>query len=161
VRPDVGPRPRPARRYDRACPGEVHLSGARQRRGGAFCGRRGGRGGGPFEVEGYEIDMGRTTMGGGGGGARPFARITSRNGQEADEPEGACLGNLWGTYIHGIFDNDTFREALLAALRTAKGAPAGGRSEFGARRGESIDALARLVGSSLDIASVMRIAGLG
>jgi len=114
--------------------------------------------GGAFTVEGYEIHMGRTT-----GPAVPLARITERNGDGADVADGAVNGNLWGTYIHGIFDNDAFRDALLDALRRARGLAsfAPGAQGFAALREEAISRLATVVASSLDMKAVLRIAGLG
>ncbi len=102
--------------------------------------------------------MGRTT-----GPVTPLARITERNGREADVADGASESNLWGTYIHGIFDNDAFREALSGALRGAKGlgpAPEQGQSFAGIRE-DAIKRLASVVAGSLDMKAVLRIAGLG
>ncbi len=112
----------------------------------------------PVDVEGYEIHMGSTT-----GAAEPFARISRRNGVEADVADGGRQGNVWGTYIHGIFDNDEFRASLLDTLRRAKGCgrDASPAESFGARREASIEALAAHVKGSLDIEAVLRIAGLG
>lgn len=108
-------------------------------------------------VEGYEIHMGRSA-----GAGAPLARITERNGAVADVADGAREGNLWGTYIHGIFDNDAFREALLGSLRGARGlaAHAPGRS-FASIREEAIGRLAAVVAGSVDMEAVLRIAGLG
>ena len=112
-----------------------------------------------FGVEGYEIHMGRTT-----GPVTPLARITERNGRKADVADGASESNIWGTYIHGIFDNDAFREALSGALRGAKGlvgpAPEQGQSFAGIRE-DAIKRLASVVAGSLDMKAVLRIAGLG
>lgn len=65
-------------------------------------------------IEGYEIHHGKTTV-------------------QNDDPfiidaENNVLGvrnknKVWGTYLHGIFDNDIFRMEFLNKLRKAKGLP--------------------------------------
>ena len=74
------------------------------------------------ELVGYEIHMGETTYKG-HNSVRPFARITERAGEIVNVLDGyvSASGNVIGTYIHGIFDNDNFRQALLAYLRLRKG----------------------------------------
>ena len=74
------------------------------------------------ELVGYEIHMGETTYKG-HNSVRPFARITERAGEIVNVLDGcvSANGNVIGTYIHGIFDNDNFRQALLAYLRLRKG----------------------------------------
>lgn len=113
---------------------------------------------GGYGIEGYEIHMGRTA-----GPITPFAKITERNGKKADVADGATEGNLWGTYIHGIFDNDSFRDALLGTLRSAKGLSSAGPSGpgFALKREEAIKELASVVAGSLDMEAILRIAGLG
>ncbi len=73
-----------------------------------------------WELTGYEIHMGETTV---GAGARPFAAITSRSGEAVDVRDGAVSpdGRVFGTYLHGIFDNDGFRSAFLNRIRREKG----------------------------------------
>ncbi|MBI2557552.1 MAG: cobyric acid synthase, partial [Planctomycetes bacterium] len=74
------------------------------------------------ELVGYEIHMGETTHNG-HNSVRPFARITERAGEMVDILDG-CIsanGNVMGTYIHGIFDNDEFRSKLIDYLRLKKG----------------------------------------
>ena len=74
------------------------------------------------ELVGYEIHMGETTYNG-HNSVRPFARITERAGEMVDILDG-CIsanGNVMGTYIHGIFDNDEFRSGLINYLRLKKG----------------------------------------
>ena len=92
----------------------------------------------PFSVQntltGYEIHMGRTTPHPdpspqgrrvGRGGIRPLLRIIERSDKPVDVLDGAVShdGLLWGTYFHGIFDNDEFRSQLIKFLYTKKGHP--------------------------------------
>src|SRR3990170_5431833 len=81
------------------------------------------------ELVGYEIHMGETTHNG-HNSVRPFARITERVGEMVDILDGCVSlnGNVMGTYIHGIFDNDEFRSKLIDYLRLKKGLrPSNGR----------------------------------
>lgn len=76
--------------------------------------------GSPATVTGYEIHMGQTEL---GPGAQPFAAIGQRSGSTAGVSDGAISadGRVFGTYLHGIFDNHAFRTAYLNRLRRAKG----------------------------------------
>ena len=74
-------------------------------------------------VSGYEIHMGETVY----PGEMDSSRIR-QDGLPAGSvfadfggPDGAVSGNVLGTYLHGIFDEPEFREALLALLRERKG----------------------------------------
>jgi len=81
------------------------------------------------ELVGYEIHMGETTHNG-HNSIRPFARITERAGKMVDLLDGrvSADGNVIGTYIHGVFDNDEFRSKLIDYLRLKKGLnPSNGR----------------------------------
>ncbi|WP_203650536.1 cobyric acid synthase [Secundilactobacillus yichangensis] len=71
---------------------------------------------------GYEIHMGETKL---GSGAKPFSTITENNGQPTDREDGAVNadGSVWGTYLHGIFDNTVWARQLLDQLRHKKGLP--------------------------------------
>jgi len=74
------------------------------------------------ELVGYEIHMGETTYNS-HNSVRPFVRITERAGEMVDILDGCVStnGNVIGTYIHGIFDNDGFRTKLIDYLRHKKG----------------------------------------
>jgi len=67
-------------------------------------------------VDGYEIHMGRTRP---RGAPSPVLRITSRNAQAVDDTDGqrSSDGHLWGTYLHGLFDEIDFRHHFLRKLR--------------------------------------------
>ncbi len=72
------------------------------------------------EINGYEIHMGRTNLHFSGG---PFLAIAEKEGKPR---LCGCInnkGNVWGCYLHGIFDNDNFRTNLLNDVAQAKGLP--------------------------------------
>ncbi len=72
------------------------------------------------EIVGYEIHMGRTYFS--NGSAKKGFTIIERSGKKVmDDSGGAAFGNVIGTYIHGIFDNDSFRQAFLNSIRVKKG----------------------------------------
>lgn len=72
------------------------------------------------EIKGYEIHMGKTEH---GAMATPFIEITERLGDKVEIYDGAINleGNVWGTYIHGIFDNTSFTRKFLNIIREKKG----------------------------------------
>ncbi len=109
-------------------------------------------------LAGYEIHMGVTQA---GPKARPLFKILERNGQPCAVNDGAVNeeGNVWGTYLHGIFDNDGFRHAFLNHLRRHKGLPPLERSGvfYRDRLKESIRRLAAIVEEALDMEKVERI----
>jgi adenosylcobyric acid synthase len=67
----------------------------------------------PFH--GYEIHMGETRY---MTGAEPFANI-KREGEALPIEDGAiaCSGRIWGTYAHGLFDDDKFRHVFIETTR--------------------------------------------
>ncbi len=71
------------------------------------------------QCNGYEIHMGRTVL---ADGALPLLHITRRGAQPASDTDGATTadGGIAGTYLHGLFENDTLRHTLLANLATRK-----------------------------------------
>jgi len=77
----------------------------------------------PCVIRGYEIHLGETNY---LLNAEPFACI-SRSSDQADLDDGCVSsdGHVLGTYIHGLFDEDSFRHEFLRAARIACGlAPA-------------------------------------
>ena len=67
----------------------------------------------------YEIHMGVTETQGEG---QPAFEIVSRNGQPLKVPDGWVSPDrrVWGTYLHGLFDNDGFRRVFLQELRRTR-----------------------------------------
>jgi adenosylcobyric acid synthase len=100
--------------------------------------------------EGYEIHVGETCY---EAGAQPFAEIV-RQGTTETIADGAVSASsrVFGTYVHGLFDNDDFRHMFIRAARaTVDLAPAARYSRAGAEREARIDRLADHLKKSLDI----------
>ena len=91
--------------------------------------------------EGYEIHMGR-----------------SQNAQ----PALAGHDNIYGTYIHGVFDAPGVADAVLQALCAKKGADASqlGAFDAAAYREQQYDILADAVRENLDMKMIYRIPGV-
>ncbi len=107
-------------------------------------------------LRGYEIHMGEST---GDIGVFKLKRFSSND--ESLALEGSRNNNCWGTYLHGIFENDLFRRSLLNMVRTQKGLPplTDARS-YGAIKEKALNALADIVREHLDMKFIERLAGL-
>jgi adenosylcobyric acid synthase len=107
-------------------------------------------------LEGYEIHMGETTV---GAGAFPFALLTRRSGREVELPDGAVSpdGRVFGTYLHGLFDNDGFRRGFLNRIREKKGLPPLAET---APQDDPFDLLAAHLERHLDMARLLAICGI-
>lgn len=72
------------------------------------------------EFAAYEIHMGRTE---GPDTARPVFRIVNEMGSPSDRFDGAksADGLVWGTYLHGLFDEPAFRREFLNVVRSRRG----------------------------------------
>lgn len=108
-------------------------------------------------LSGYEIHMGRSTS---TGSARPLFRIFMRDAKPADVEDGLAQpgGRAWGTYIHGIFDNDGFRAMFIEDLAKRSGKvvlEASASFSFRLWKDEQYDRLARYVGSHVDVDRVL------
>lgn len=105
--------------------------------GGIFSGLSG------LEIEGYEIHMGRTV------------RTAGTDGDDAftSSGTGICTGNVYGTYVHGIFDRGEIAKTVVRALADRKGiklaeTQAADHREF---KEKEYDRLADILRSSLDM----------
>lgn len=76
--------------------------------------------GGMADVQGYEIHAGESEC---GIMSRPLLQLLSRSGEPVNVSDGAVSadGRVWGTYLHGFFDDDRVRYAVLAPLRAGRG----------------------------------------
>ena len=99
----------------------------------------------PFH--GYEIHMGETAY---LEDAVPLSRLTCLDREE--KLDGAARGNVWGSYVHGIFDSGAFAQALVNALLSAKGlTPDAAAVDWETYQEEQYDKLAAGVRASLDM----------
>lgn len=107
-------------------------------------------------ISGYEIHMGATTA----ETPRPFARIFMRGGTNVAVQDGCVSadGRVFGTYLHGLFDNDQFRETFLNSVRRDKGMTLR-RFESKPQR-DPFDALAEHMAQHLDMPRLLSICGL-
>lgn len=113
-------------------------------------------------VSGYELHMGRSfpdARSGDNGGVQPDADHLL---QTSDGFDGCCRGNVFGSYLHGIFDGEEFRNALIQILCQRKGITREILDGFSmeAYREEQFDRLADTLRGSLDMDAVYRIMGL-
>lgn len=69
-------------------------------------------------VRGYEIHMGRTDA---RTAMRPLFRVLGRGAEMVDESDGASADGVYGTYVHGLFDNRGFTEAFLRTVAAQRG----------------------------------------
>ena len=119
-----------------------------------------GKASGSVKVTGYEIHMGSTRS-----CAKPFSKIYKRNSARVDVNDGAVSadGRVWGTYIHGIFDNDAFRASVIDGLKRRKGIRPlkdAGPSCFNELKEASIERLAATVEENLDMERIFNIIGI-
>ncbi len=111
--------------------------------------------GSDLEVTGYEIHHGRTES---LNTAKAAFRVILRQGEKTNDPEGSISedGRIWGTYIHGIFDENAFRRDLLNRLRIIKGwRPISDLSFVDLDR--EFNKLARLLRENMDMDSLRKI----
>ncbi len=109
-------------------------------------------------VEGYEIHMGKTQN---LNHEAAFSTVSVPGcGQKQD---GCCQGNLYGTYLHGLFESGEIVSAFASALLQEKGIDSG---EFQAvditqLRELEYDKLADILRKSLDMEKIYQILEAG
>ncbi|NCB63014.1 MAG: cobyric acid synthase [Clostridia bacterium] len=125
----------------------TRVSGTFRRAQGIFAGMNG------VDFEGYEIHMGETTP---HDGAEPLSQLRSGDGD--GKPDGLSCGNVWGSYVHGVFDWGGCAEALVNCLLKAKGLDASAASvDWKEYQQRQYDTLADGVRAALDMERIYRI----
>jgi adenosylcobyric acid synthase len=112
------------------------------------------------EVRGYEIHLGTTEY---LDGAKPFASIVRESDGEQTHSDGCVSadGRIFGTYLHGIFDDDAFRHEFLRAARAALQMSAPQKLvAWSEQRRQQLDLLADAFGGALDLDAIFQTIGL-
>ncbi len=102
-------------------------------------------------IKGYEIHMGDSS---GDIGMFSVRRLSAGPKSKKDGPvlDGSQKGNCWGTYLHGLFDNDLFRRDLINILRMRKGlSPLEACCCYSDVKEKALDRLADVVRENIDM----------
>ena len=116
---------------------------------------------GPFaalsgaEIDGYEIHMGETIFAGEAGSATSIRDAVTGESKE----DGACLGNVCGTYVHGVFDTEDAAGSLIKAIGDKKGIDVAEMAgiDFAAFKETQYDILASELRKAMDMEKIYRI----
>ncbi len=104
-----------------------------------------------IKIWGYEIHMGESR-----GEMNLFTVKRIATGEE--KREGMKKGCVWGTYLHGIFENDDFRRFFLNKIRIKKGiVPLEKTYSYKKLREHTFDTLADLIEKYLKTDDIKRI----
>lgn len=116
------------------------------------------------ELSGYEIHTGETVL---SEDEKPLFKITKRGFTQVDINDGVVSkeGIVWGTYIHGVFDNNSFRRDFINFLRSKKGLAISSyiRQDgisYQEEKDREYDKLACLVRDNLDMDKIYHILGI-
>lgn len=113
---------------------------------------------GGLKVKGYEIHMGLTEK---TADCKELLTIEEKLGEKVSILEGSCNeeGTVFGTYLHGIFDEGPFARTLLNAIRKQKGLSevASEVTSFEAFKQGEYDKLAAVVRENLDMEAIYQI----
>lgn len=107
------------------------------------------------ETEGYEIHMGETVL---REGANRVLSITDTvTGQQKED--GAYRDNVFGTYVHGVFDKEGCAEALVRIIGEKKGLDVSSLTgvDFAAFKETQYDILADILRKHLDMKKIYEI----
>lgn len=112
-----------------------------------------------IELEGYEIHMGESVL---LEGAHPFTEITDRV-QNTAKKDGAYSGNVYGSYVHGIFDKEEVAKSVVKAIGERKGLDVSQMTgmDFAAFKETQYDKLADGLREHLDMKKIYEILEAG
>ncbi len=108
------------------------------------------------EFEGYEIHMGQTTY---DFNEEELTTIDNVNGEDIIKNDGLYKDNVYGSYIHGIFDKEEVSKAIVESLCIHKGIDYSSIStvDIEKYKEEQYDKLAEGIRNSLDMKAIYKI----
>ena len=108
------------------------------------------------EFEGYEIHMGQTTY---DFNEEELTTIDNVNGEDIIKNDGLYKDNVYGSYIHGIFDKEEVSKAIVESLCIHKGIDYSSIStvDIEKYKEEQYDKLAEGIRNSLDMKAIYEI----
>jgi adenosylcobyric acid synthase len=107
-----------------------------------------------IKVQGYEIHMGETQLTSDGSPAL----FLEKEGERIADGAISADGQVIGTYLHGLFDNDAFTRAMVDGLRQRKGlAPLDVAVDYAAWKAQQFDILASAMREHIDIKKIYQI----
>ncbi len=111
---------------------------------------------GGAKMEGYEIHMGDTCP---SGEEEPLLSFTAESEPDSPRTDGAQQGNVYGCYVHGIFDARMTAERFLSAVLKKKGCDPGQirAADWKSHKEEQYDKLADIIRGHLDMDAIYRI----
>ena len=116
---------------------------------------------GKCSLAGYEIHVGQTAY---QAGATHFA-VLAHDSLLSNSKRDGCISDdtrIFGTYLHGIFDGDSFRHLIIRAARAFHQlAPPTELRRWKQLREESLNRLAYEVENALDMREIFSWVGLG
>lgn len=133
----------------------TRVTGTFQHQDGLFAGLSG------LVLEGYEIHMGETVL---GEGCREMTCLDARTGVESGRKlDGAWKDQVFGTYVHGVFDREQVAKAVVTALGAKKGIDMSGVCgvDFTQYKESQYDLLAQGLRESLDMKKIYEILEAG
>lgn len=110
-------------------------------------------------LKGYEIHMGETVL---TGSAQSLFNIVRRSNAPVDLQDGFINDkhHVFGTYCHGVFDNDHLRRSVINALRKRKGLhPLDVKFKYREYKEAEFDRLAAIVRKHFDMKKFYEILG--
>ena len=112
-------------------------------------------------IVGYEIHMGSTVL---GEKASPIFKVVKRDDNTFERLDGACdnAGVVFGTYLHGLFDDPPLRRALVGFLSRKKQLKTSFHREENIQKiwEENLDKLAEIVRANTDMKKLYEVTGL-